>query len=129
MDTNEVPLNSIPGRILAWMLTVLVSAACLNAWYALFGATSIYQNLFKGLGVELPLATKILLATYVWLYPILFGGAAILLFGKEFIIRETRSRLAATGIVFLFAAASIGLVQYVLYLPPLDLIRKLGQAK
>lgn len=87
------------------------------------------MELFKNIGVELPQATRLLIATYSWLYPLLFGGAAALVVAKEFVLRDVRHRLAVTLIIFVAAVFSAGLVQKVLYLPLLDLVQKLNQIK
>jgi NADH:ubiquinone oxidoreductase subunit K len=67
-----------------------------------------------------------LLATYAWLFPVFFVGAAILVIAKEFVMRDVRGRLAATLVIFVTAASSVGLAVLVLYLPLLELLRKLG---
>jgi type II secretory pathway component PulF len=85
----------------------------------------IFNTLFQGLGVQLPGATRFLLVTYVWLFPFLFVGAAILVIAKELVMRDVRGRLAATLVIFVAAASSVGLVVFVLYLPVLELLRKL----
>jgi hypothetical protein len=84
------------------------------------------QHIVSGLGVELPGATRFLLATYVWLFPVFFVGAAILVIAKEFVMRDVRGRLAATLVIFVTAASSVGLVVFVLHLPLLELVRKLA---
>ena len=111
---------------LGWGASMLVSLGCLFACLVLVRSIGIFNTLFQGLGVELPGATRFLLATYVWLFPIFFVGAAILVIAKEFVMRDVRGRLAATLIIFITAASSVGLVVLVLYLPVLELVRRLA---
>jgi len=129
MEQREIQIISRKERGFAWVAAIFVSLCCIYICLVLVQSTGIFKELFKGLGVELPLATRFLIATYIWLYPLLFSGAAVLVIAKEFVLRDMRRRLAATAIVFVGAISSVGLVQYVLYLPLLDLVRKLSQAK
>ena len=129
MDSHDLQTRNLLGKILTWLLSVLMSLGCVLGCIVLYQSTSIFGNMFKGLGVELPLATKFLIASYTWLYPLLFGGAAMVLIVKEFVVRDTRRRLAVTGFTFLVLMSSLGLVHYVLYLPLFDLVQKLSQAK
>jgi hypothetical protein len=46
---------------------------------------------------------------------------------KEFGVREARSRLSTTALVFVRTASSLGLVIYVLYLSMFDLVNELGK--
>jgi type II secretory pathway component PulF len=129
MERHEIQENSQQGKGLAWVAALLVSLCCICTCVFLLRSTGIFRELFKGLGVELPLTTRLLIATYSWLYPLLFVGAAVLVIAKEFALRDVRSKLAATVIIFVAAVSSAGLVQYVLYLPLLELVKKLSQAK
>jgi len=97
--------------------------------FGLFQATPIFRDLFNGLGVDLPVATKFLLANYVWLYPVFFGGAAILLIVCEFAVHEKRRRLTATIIIFSASVSSLAVAYFILYLPCFDLVVKLNRAK
>jgi hypothetical protein len=85
--------------------------------------------MFKGLNVELPLPTNILIANYKWLLPVLFVGSTATVVAKEFLIRDLRRRLAVTVVVFVAAGASATAVYYLLNLPVFDLVQKLNQAK
>ena len=129
MQTQEIRENSQQGMGLAWVAALLVSLCCICTCVFLLRSTGVFAELFKGLGVELPLATRFLITTYSWLYPLLFLGAAVLVIAKEFVLRDVRRRLAATLIIFVAAVSSAGLVQYALYLPLFDLVKKLSQAK
>jgi type II secretory pathway component PulF len=129
MEKFEIEKNSQKGNGFAWVASLLVSLCCIYVCVILTRSTGIFTGLFKDLGVELPLATRFLVATYSWLYPLLFVGAAVLVIAKEFVLRDIQRRLATTVIIFVVAVSSVGLVQYVLNMPLLDLVRKLSQIK
>ena len=125
MEEHEIQPSDGQAKWLGRGASILVSFGCLFACLVLVQSIEIFNTLFQGLGVELPGATRFLLATYVWLFPFLFVGAAILVIAKEFVMRDVRGRLAATLVIFVTAASSVGLVVFVLYLPVLELLRKL----
>ena len=113
----------------SWAASVFVSLCCIFTCVVLLQSTGIFKELFKGLGVELPFVTRFLIATYFWLYPLLFVGAAVAVIAKEFLLRDMGRRLAATVIIFLAVISSAGLVEYVLTMPLLDLIQTLSSTK
>src|SRR5437867_12943719 len=101
MESQEIEAISRKEKGFAWDASTFVSLCCIYACVVLVQSTGIFRELFKGLGVELPLATRFLIATYTWLYPLLYLGAAVLVIAKEFILRDMRLRLATTVVVFL----------------------------
>ena len=82
--------------------------------------------MFKGLGVHLSYATKVLIANYIWIYPLLFGGAGPSLTPRRFWSAELAGDFKLVECFSQLTAASAGLVIIVLYLPLLNLIRKLS---
>ena len=52
--------------------------------------------MFSSMGVELRGPTLFLVASYRWLYPIWFGGAAALVVAKQFFVREKIVSLTIT---------------------------------
>jgi uncharacterized membrane protein len=129
MENHEIEKNTQKGKGFAWVAALLVALGCICTCVFLFQSTGIFREMFKGIGVELPLATRFLITTYSWFYPLVFIGAAVLVIAKEFVLGNIQRRLAATVIVFLVVVSSVGLVQYVLYLPLLELVKRLSQAK
>jgi hypothetical protein len=129
MESPEIQRRNLTGEILAWTLSVLVSLICLFIGFVLSRITPIYSDLFKRLGVELPLTTRFLIANYFWLYRLLFGGLAFLAIGKEFWMRGIRHRLSSSGIILLAAILSVGLDRFIMYLPLFDLAQKLSQPR
>jgi hypothetical protein len=129
MEKHEIQQISRKEKGFAWAASLFVSLYCIYTCVILVQSTGIFRELFKGLGVELPPATRFLIATYSWLYPVVFVGAAALVIGKEFVLRDVPRRLAATLIIFVAAVSAVGFVQYALNLPLLELVKKLSQVK
>jgi hypothetical protein len=127
MEEHEIQEHNQKGKGLAWVASVLVSLCSVWMCVILARSTGIFGELFKGLGVEPPSATRFLVATYSWLYPIVFIGSAILVIAKEFMLRDVQRRLAVTVIIFVVAMSSAGLAQYLLSVPLLDLVQKLNK--
>jgi hypothetical protein len=129
VESEETKLGRVPWKILAWAFAVFVAAICVETGYALFRSTVIFRTLFQDLGLDLPIATKLLVSNCVWIYPLLFGGGAIFLIAKEFMIAEPKRRLVTSGIVVVVAWALAGSAHYLLNLPMLGLVEKLSTTK
>jgi type II secretory pathway component PulF len=129
MESQQMHQPKPPRQSFAPFFPLLTLLSCVVIGFGSFQGTPIFRDLYKGLGVDLPLPTKFLLANYAWLYPLFFGGAAILLIVDEFVVREARRRLTATKIIFLASVSSLAVVMFILYLPLFDLILKLNRAK
>ena len=129
MELPEIQHRNLTGEIFAWALSVTVSLICLFVGYGLSKITPVERDLFKRLGVEMPLTTRFLIANYFWLYPLLFRGLAFLAIAKEFWVRGTRRRLSSSGIILLAAFSSVGLDRFIMYLPLFAYAQKLNQAK
>ena len=127
METKKTEFTPMPQKVLTPALTIFVSFACLASWLILVKITPIFAVLFKGLEVSLPFPTKFLIASYSWLYPLLFGGAAVAVIVQEFLVRDARRRLITTAVVFVGSAASVGMAIICLYLPLFLLTWKLGR--
>ena len=123
METLELQPNRKPEIALARTLAVFVSLGCLSS-LLLAKVVPIFGGRFKGLEVDLPFATRFLVANYGWISA-LFVGEAVLPTVTEFLIPATR-RLIITGSAF---AATVALVVFIPYLPLIELARKAGQAK
>src|ERR1700720_1103948 len=105
------------GRLLSWLATGIVALFCVMTGLYLVRAIPIFATMFQGLGVELPLSTRLLLATYYWVLPVLFVALAVFVVWKEISLRELRYRIIVTITVFLAALGAPGLVMLVLYQP------------
>jgi type II secretory pathway component PulF len=129
MKTLELQPNRKPEIALARTPAVFVSLGCLTSSLVLAKVVAIFGWLFKGLAVDLPFATRFLVANYGWISALFAGGAVVLPTVGEFLIPATRRRLIITGSAFAATVASLALVVLVLYLPLIELAGKSGQAK
>lgn len=93
----------------------------------LYLSTPKFIDMYVSMGVELPLATRIVIGFYRIGYPFLFGGAVVLLIGKQFSVREKWPNLSITlGTVVAVAILGNWIVR-ALYRPLFDLVEKLNK--
>jgi len=111
---------------LSWALTAFVALQCAVSAIAMVRVVPVFQEMFKGIGVELPWPTRLLLATYYWSLPAFFLTLVVLLIGKEFALQQNRRKFLLTGEIFLAAVFTPGLVMLILYLPLFVLIHRLN---
>jgi hypothetical protein len=105
MDKSNLSSTDGPRiNVLSWAMTIFVILWCLVFCLALVNSTSTFATLFSILNVQPPLVTRFLLANHKWLYPLLFSATALFVLAKEFVVRDARSRLATTAIVFVSTA-------------------------
>ena len=129
METLELQPNCKPEIALARTLAVVVSLGCLTSSLLHAKVVPIFGGLSKGLEVDLPFATRFLVANYGWISALFVGGAVVLPTVTEFLIPATRRRLIITDSDFAATVACLALVVFVLYLPLIELAGKSGQAK
>jgi len=113
--------------VLTWAATI---AAC--AYFAWMGAslsysTSMFMKMFESMGVDLALSTKIVIGSFHWLYPILFGGASALVIAKQFFVRDKWPNLGVTLAVVVGVDIASRVIVSALYAPLFDLIEKLNK--
>ena len=113
---------------LSWALSAFVALQCVVSAIAMVRVVPIFQEMFKGIGVELPWPTRLLLSTYYWSIPAFFLILVMLVIGKEFVVQENRRKFVLTGEIFLAAVFTPGLVMLILYLPLFVVIHKLSNA-
>jgi hypothetical protein len=99
MKASGIQINRRPEKTRV-RTVAFASFACLTVWLLLFHSTGIFGEMLKGLGVRLPFATKFLISNYIWIYPLLFGGAAASLIANETLVRDTSQRLATSRVLF-----------------------------
>jgi len=129
MELQQGRANRAPVEALARIMAIFASIGYLTASVFLAKVVPIFGELFKGLEVELPFATKILVAHYRWISALFVGGAVILPMVTEFLVSATRRRLIISCSACAASVVSVGLAVFVLYLPLFELTRKAGQAK
>jgi type II secretory pathway component PulF len=129
MELQQGRANRAPVEALVRIMAIFASIGCLTASVLLAKVVPIFAELCKGLEVELPFATRILVTHYMWISALFVGGAVILPIVTEFMIPATRRRLIISSSAFAASVVSVGLVVLVWYLPVFELARKAGQAK
>jgi len=129
MNTAQRHAQFPIARLFSWLATGIVAVSCLLLAPILIRVIPIYSNMFQGLEVQLPWPTRVLFATYCWLFPVFFVALAVFVIWKEYTTRELGRRFLLSARVFFAALVTAGVVIFVLYLPLLALTSKLGIEK
>src|SRR4051812_30254512 len=91
------PANSpARGSVFTWIATILACAYVMGTGVMLYVSTPKFIDMYLSMGVELPLPTRLVIATYRFLYPLWFGGATVLVIAKQFSVREKWPNLSIT---------------------------------
>jgi len=127
-EPQAVPPSSKPeARVFTWAATILASAYILWSGTILYLSTPKFVDLYSSLGVDLPLATRIVTTVYRFAYPLLFGGATALIIAKQFYVRpkwiNLGITLASTLVVDIICRGTV----WALYRPIFDLTEKLNK--
>lgn len=85
------------------------------------------MDLYSSLNAKLPLATRIVFATYRFGFPLFFGGTAALLFAKQFYVRAKWQSLSLTLAALVMATIIGGGIARALYLPLFEMTEKLNK--
>jgi len=122
-----LPLSEPEARVFTWIATILACAYILWSGTMVYLSTPRFIDLYSSLGVDLPLATRIVLTVYRFAYPLLFGGATALIITKQFYVRakwiNLAITLASTLVVDIISRGTI----WALYRPIFDLTEKLSK--
>jgi hypothetical protein len=129
--TNTVPVtpNEIkrPGRIFTWIVTVVACAYIAWLGASLYHSTRIFIDLYMSIGVEFLLSTKLLIAFYRFLYPIIFGGMAALVITKQFFVRDKWASVSVTLAATLASNLIGDAIVRALYHPLFNLMERLSK--
>lgn len=125
-DMFQHRTESQASLVLWWSVTGFVAFACMVLALASGRSIRVFDELFRGLQVDLPWPTSFLLATYHWLLPALYLGLALSAVLIQFSSWDFRAKRLATVRIFLAAIVSMGLIVFVLYLPLLTIASKLS---
>jgi hypothetical protein len=126
---KELPANKPPNSRIPWPFALACCLYYLFVYRGLATAIPVFVKLFDGLGVVLPLPTRLLMATYSWLFPVLFLGAVILTIAKQIVILETIRLRIANLFLILVGVVFVPLVLLVMYSPLFVLMWKLHSIK
>jgi hypothetical protein len=129
MEMQQIQSKPQLTIALSWLATGVVAFLCSVLGLASPHFVEPFAAMFQGLGVELPSPTRLLLATYMWLLPLLFTALAVFVIVKEFLALESRRRFLLTKSIFLAAVIAVSSIIFILYLPLLTLVAKLVRAK
>lgn len=117
---------SADERRLAWAADV-VSVLYFGWNYSVLSRhTAGFGSMIHSLGAEVPGSTAFVLAHHAWLYPILFGGAAVLVVAKEIWMDDKRLSVAVTFAIALVILWISDYFKTVLFYPMLGLFEKLA---
>jgi hypothetical protein len=92
----------------------------------LFRVTGTFRAMFEGLDAQLPLATRLAVAYRGWILSIVFGLPALIVLGKEFVVRDKRTSVMMTMLVVIIVLFLADLLVTIYYLPLFSLIEKLN---
>lgn len=120
------PVTERREAVLAWAGTIV--ALLYFAWRGatLFDVSKPFRTMFEGLGAELPTATGLAVEHRVWVHLIVFGLPAIIVLGKEFVVRDKRTSLMITMLVVIVFLLLSDMLVTAYYLPLFDMLDKLG---
>lgn len=101
-------------QTISWISTFVASMLLAGLYFGSRFVIGSFANMFSGMGVELPVLTRI--AIHPWV-PSLFMVAAVVVAGKELFIEDKAISLATTGFVVMAAVFACGFIASALYFP------------
>jgi type II secretory pathway component PulF len=118
-----------PGRgsVFTWIATILACAYIVWMGTMLYISTPKFMDLYSSLNAELPLATRIVSATYRFGFPLFFGGTTALMIAKQFYVRGKWQSLSITLAALVLAAIIGGGIVRALYRPLFDMAEKVSK--
>src|ERR1041385_4756188 len=129
MQALQKQPSHAPTEAIARIMAIVASFGCLVSSVLLAKVTPIFGELFKSLEVQLPLATRFLVTHNLWISLLFVGIAITLPIGIYLLIPDSRRRLIIAGSACAASTASVAGVVIVLYLPLVELARKVSQLR
>jgi hypothetical protein len=131
MSAQIIPVFAERGHVedarSPWWLTVSCCIYFVILCGSYFTFIPIFAELFKGLGVDLPFPTNLLMATYRWSLPLFYLFASGVAVVKQFVpLQGVRLWLANFTLIFA-GILMLPLIVLCMYLPLFVLIHKLDQ--
>lgn len=131
MATTEPALRKAdpPRRrnVFTWIATALAGAYIVWSGAMLYLSTPKFIDMYSSMGVELPLATRIVIATYRFGYPLWFGGATAVVIAKQFYVREKWPNLSITLMAIVMVDIISRAIVSALYRPIFDMTERLSK--
>jgi type II secretory pathway component PulF len=115
------------GSVFTWTATILACAYIVWMGTMLYISTPKFIDLYSSAGFELPLSTRIVIATYRFGYPLFFGGTTAFLIAKQFYVRGKWQSLSVTLAALVMAAIIGGGIVRALYRPLFEMAEKLNK--
>ena len=110
----------------SWITTLLCAAYVAWMCYVIATRVPVFASLFLGLGVEVPLVTRILLALASGpIYVVGLVPIAVLILKEKF-VKKIVARFAITMIVFMVVAWFGGFALDAMYKPVFKLLERMG---
>ena len=118
-----------PGRgsVFTWTAAALACAYILWSGAMLYLSTPKFIDMYSSMGVELPLATRIVIATYRFGYLLWFGGATAVVIAKQFYVREKWPNLSITLMAVVMVDIISRAIVWALYRPLFDMTERLSK--
>lgn len=120
-------MSDKPVKIVAWAWSVLACASFVWAYFYMTSFTNTMGALYAGLDVELSLLARFVFATSVYVYPIFFGSAAMIVIVKEIIMRNKIVSLLTTLAAMVGVFVTAGCIMMILNSPLAGLAEKLNK--
>jgi len=120
-------MNNKSVQIVAWAWSLLACGYFAWAYFDLTGFTQTLSQFYAGLDAALPLWVRFVLASRVYVYPLLFGSAAMIVVLKEIIMRDKIVSLVTTLAAMLAVFATASLIKMTLYSPIIGYTEKLSK--
>jgi hypothetical protein len=96
IPVSETGQSQKPRGFLTWTATILACGYFAWAGIALHRLTGIFAQMYASMGVDLPTSTKIVIASYGAMYPLVFGASIGLVIAKQYWVRDLWLNLCIT---------------------------------
>jgi hypothetical protein len=123
-----LPTSHRQGSRVYWYVALIGSLYLFLCYFFIAKVLPIFATLFEGLGVDLPLPTRVLITGRSWFFPVVFVVVALLAAARKFLQLDRFQLRIFDGILIFLCLTILPLAILVLYLPLFDLIRKLSGA-
>jgi hypothetical protein len=112
--------------LLAWAADILAVLYFAWSYQGLSRHTLAFGAIIANLGADVPGPTAFVMTHYAWLYPAVFGGAAVLVVAKELKIDDKRLSVVMTFLIALVVLWISDYLKSVFLLPLLEMLRGLA---
>jgi hypothetical protein len=126
VDKDNSGRNEQRESVATWIATAFACAYIVWNGASLYYATSVFVKMFIAMNLNLHDPVLAFVANYRWLYPILFGGAMVLVIAKQFFVRNKIVSLTVTFCITVAVAIMGDAIVKALYHPMFDMIQKLS---